>query len=424
MTTLTPKEKLQAHSAEFRRELFQIADNVYFMVGYGSSNLTFIVAETQIILIDTLESTGAAADVLPEIRKISDKPIGTIIYTHSHRDHVSGAQVFAEGGTPDIFARPSGAGLLGAKEVADVSRKRARRQFAIGEAEGVCINIGLGPGKRNLNGLGAGMLPVTKTIDSENETHVIDGVTLNFIAAPGETPDTMLVYLPEQKILISADNYYKSFPNLYPIRGSAYRDVALWVASIDKMRTIDAEWLLPGHSRPLQGRATIQSVLTDYRDALDYVLQETLAGINAGKTADELAETIRLPEHLAEKPYLQEFYGTVPWSVRAIFTGYLGWFDGNPTNMFPLPAVEAAQEMAALAGGEAALLAQAEVALTAEKWQWCLTLSDHLIALATHADRAREIKIEAMRALADEQINATARNYYLSYITDMRKGVV
>lgn len=421
MSIKSPKEKLIAHSAEFRKELFQIADNIYFSVGYGASNVTLLVGETSLIVVDTLESTGAAEVLLADLRQISDKPIETIVYTHSHRDHVSGATVFAADHEPTIIARPAETNMLGAKEVAAISRLRAKRQFAIGEPSWVRINLGLGPGERPLKGLGAGIIPANKLVEAKSEVHHIDGFELHFISAPGETPDTMLVWLPQQRILIGADNYYKSFPNLYPIRGSAYRDVALWVQSLDKMLELNAETLLPGHSRPLFGADQIREVLTNYRDGINHILQETLAGMNQGLTIEELVQTVKLPPHLADKSYLQEFYGSVAWSVRAIFTGYLGWFDGNPTNMFPLSPQAEAAEMADLAGGVDALLAKAEEAGENGRFQWALQLADHLVALEQHVDRATALKVAAMTALADQQINATARHYYLTVAHEMGK---
>ncbi|MEM7118025.1 MAG: alkyl/aryl-sulfatase [Chloroflexota bacterium] len=420
---MTPKEKLIAHSDEFRKELFQIADNIYFAVGYGASNVTLLVGETSLIVVDTLESTGAAEVLLADLRQISDKPIETIIYTHSHRDHVSGATVFAADQNPTIIARPPETNMLGAKEVAAISRLRAKRQFAIGEPSWVRINLGLGPGERPLKGLGAGIVPANKLVEGNSEVHHIDGFELHFISAPGETPDTMLVWLPQQRVLIGADNYYKSFPNLYPIRGSAYRDVALWVQSLDKMMGLNAETLLPGHSRPLFGADQIREVLTNYRDGINHILQETLAGINRGMTIEELVQTVKLPPHLADKPYLQEFYGSVAWSVRAIFTGYLGWFDGNPTNMFPLSPQAEAAEMADLAGGVDGLLAKAEEAVANGRFQWTLQLADHLIALEQHVDKATALKVAALTALADQQINATARHYYLTVAHEMKNGL-
>lgn len=55
--------------------------------------------------------------------------------------------------------------------------------------------------------------------------------------------------------------------------------------------------------------------------------------------ADTLTDCVKLPESLRDLPYLQEHYGTVAWSIRGIFEGYAGWFDGNPTRLNPLPAL-------------------------------------------------------------------------------------
>ena len=424
---MTPKQKLQAHSTEFRKELITIAENVHVGVGYGASNAIMIEGNESLIIIDTLESTSAAEVLLADFRQISTKPVGAIIFTHSHRDHVSGASVFApefaDDVEPMIYGRPAETDMLGAPEIANIARLRAKRQFAIGEPDWVRINLGLGPGERPLKGLGAGALPITHPITNERETLSIDGITIECVAAPGETPDTMVLWLPEQQILIGADNYYKSFPNISPIRGSAYRDVALWVDSLDTMLSFNAEHLIPGHSRPLQGNETIQTALTHYRDAIRHVLDATLAGIDQGLTPDELVQVVQLPEPLAELPYLQEFYGNVAWSVRAIFAGYLGWFDGNPTNMFPLSAQEEAKRFAQLAGGAEHLLTQLKQAVAQDDNQWALQLADALIALDTQSSEAKTLKAQALKDLAEEQINATARNYYLTYAHELEKEI-
>ncbi|MEM7127120.1 MAG: alkyl/aryl-sulfatase [Chloroflexota bacterium] len=424
---MNPKEKLQAHSDEFRKQLISISDNVHMGVGYGASNATMIEGKTSLIIVDTLESTSAAELLLADFRQISQKPVGAIIYTHSHRDHVSGATVFAagfaDGREPIIYARPAETDMLGAPEIANISRLRAKRQFAIGEPSWVRINLGLGPGERPLKGLGAGVLPATHLVTEARETLSIDGETIECVAAPGETTDTMVLWLPDQRILIGADNYYKSFPNISPIRGSSYRDVGMWVDSLNTMLALEADVLIPGHSRPLQGAETIREVLTNYRDAIQFVLEETLAGIDKGMTPDELVQTVKLPMHLAELPYLQEFYGHVAWSVRAIFAGYLGWFDGNPTNMFPLPPQEEAQRMATLAGGTDALLANLKNAVNEGDSQWALQLADALIALNVQAADAKLLKSQALKSLAEEQVNATARHYYLTYAHELESEV-
>ena len=69
-----------------------------------------------------------------------------------------------------------------------------------------------------------------------------------------------------------------------------------------------------------------------------------------GERPDELVGHVTLPPTLADSPYLQELYGTVAWSVRAIYAEYAGWFDGNPAKLFPLPEQDRATRVIELAG--------------------------------------------------------------------------
>jgi alkyl sulfatase BDS1-like metallo-beta-lactamase superfamily hydrolase len=136
--------------------------------------------------------------------------------------------------------------------------------------------------------------------------------------------------------------------------------------------------------------------------------------MNKGLTPMEIVEKVKLPPHLARQPYLHEYYGTVPWSVRAIFDGYLGWFGGNSTDLFPLPLKERARRFADLAGGEQALLERARQAVEGQDYQWALELTDQLLQLNPESAEARKLKAAALKALGSRQIAATARNYYLT----------
>jgi uncharacterized sulfatase len=124
---------------------------------------------------------------------------------------------------------------------------------------------------------------------------------------------------------------------------------------------------------------------------------------------------------LAQKDSLREYYGNVEWAVRAIFTGYLGWFDGNPTTLFSHPPVEEARRMAKLAGGEKALGEAAARALKDGDAQWCAELSDHLLALHPKDQAVRNMKADALEHLAENLLTATGRNYYLTIAQELRK---
>jgi alkyl sulfatase BDS1-like metallo-beta-lactamase superfamily hydrolase len=180
---------------------------------------------------------------------------------------------------------------------------------------------------------------------------------------------------------------------------------------------------VPGHTRPILGEAHSTEVLTNYRDAIKYVFDKTIEGINKGMTPDQLVHAVKLPDHLKDLDYLREYYGNIEWGIRAIFTGYLGWFDGNPTSLFSLPPAEEAKRMVKLAGGEAAFREAAKTTLKEGDAQWCAELSDRLLALDPKDQTIRNLKADALESLAEDLITATGRNYYLTVAQELRKPV-
>ncbi|MBW2587132.1 MAG: SCP2 sterol-binding domain-containing protein, partial [Deltaproteobacteria bacterium] len=146
-------------------------------------------------------------------------------------------------------------------------------------------------------------------------------------------------------------------------------------------------------------------------------------GINQGLTPDELVEVVKLPPHLAEHPFLQEYYGKVEWSVRGIFNGYLGWFDGDAATLEPASPDERAAGMASLAGGAEGLQRAAREALDGEQYEWAAELATHLIQLDPSSANANQIKADALRALGRRQLNSNARNYYITQALELEGTV-
>ena len=234
---------------------------------------------------------------------------------------------------------------------------------------------------------------------------------------PGETEDQMAVWLPEKKVLCCGDNYYGCFPNLYAIRGGQYRDITAGLDSLDALAAYPAEYLLPGHTAAVTGRAAIRETLVNFKNAIDDLLTRTLEGMDQGKSADELAAEIRLAPAYAALPYLGEYYGCAEWTVRAIYNAYLGWFDGNPTHLHPLPPRQRAARTAALMGGAQAVLAAARQALGEGEYQWCLELCDLAADSCPdggEAQAAVRLKAEALQKIALQETSANGRHYYLA----------
>ena len=408
---------LIAQNAQFAKKIHKLTANVYTAVGYAASNVHFLVGDAGIVVIDTTETTQAAENILADFREISGLPITTIIYTHSHRDHISGATVFAEGRDVEVIAADNfTSDLVGVDETRPAPNKalmvRTKRHFGISLRPDERISVGVGPGDRPMKGMGAGYIEPTLRISQTTQISR-EGFDLELAKAPGETPDHVVVWLAAQKVLFSGDNFYHAFPNLYAIRGTAYRDFDAWADTMDQLMAYQPEILVPGHTQPVIGAAAITQALTDYRDAIRYVVAETVKGMNAGLDPVTIASGLKLPKELAEKPYLQEFYGDVGYASRAYFAGTLGWFDGNPTSLGELPPATEAAKIIDLAGGAQNVLAAAQNALSEGDAQWAMELADRLIATGQEANQACQVKINALRLVADHTVNAPTRNYYL-----------
>lgn len=420
--------ELKAHPDYFKKEIFKLADNAYMAFGYAASNVYMIIGHDGLIIIDTSETTTAAENILAEFRKITDLPVKTIIFTHSHRDHVSGASVFAEGGNPQILAstKYSEDSLFVASDhpqPVKAMQVRTKRQFGIGLSyPDEIVGIGVGPGDRPLKGMGAGSMPPTRRVGDEGEKLTLYGVDLELVMAPGETPDHMVVWYADKKVLFCGDNFYRSFPNLYAIRGTAYRDFDAWADTMDKLIAFEPDVLGAGHTKPVFGVDNIKDVLTDYRDAIRHVVDETRNGMDAGLTIDELAHKVKLPDHLAEKPHLREYYGRVDYAVRAYFVGTMGWFDGNPTTLGTLAPDDEAKRMIKLAGGADAVMAEIADAKDNGEFQWALQLVDRLIYAGERTIEARTLKANLLRAHAVDQINCPTRHYYIQCAKELEQG--
>lgn len=423
--TATP-EALHAHDAEFRQEVISLADGVHVAVGYGIANAILVEGDDGAVVVDTLESLSAAERVMAEFRERTDKPVVAIIYTHSHPDHVQGAAAFVPAGTQvPIYAHVDVAPNMDrvASELQPVITRRSLRMYGSLLPEEERSNIGIGSHLALEDGAAISILRPTVTFEDRLAV-TLAGRRFELVHAPGETEDQIFVWLPDSGILMPGDNLYKAFPNLYTLRGTRFRDPKLWADSLDRMRRLQPRVLVPSHGRPLTDPEQIAAVMTDYRDAIRYVHDQTLRRMNAGQTAEEIAATLALPPHLAASPYLQTFYGKPGWSARSLFQGQLGWYSGDPAELAPLAPDEQARRWVELAGGVEAVRQQAEAALAAGDLQWALELSSPLRRVAPDDPGVRQVRVAALRGLAAREANPNARHWYLTHAREVAGELV
>lgn len=417
----TVRPELIEHSRKMPQRIYRTGGNVYCAVGWGLANMTMIDGDDGVIIVDTTESVDSAREAFAALRRFSEKPVKAVIYTHNHYDHVMGTTAVV---TPEEIA----AGSVPIYAHDTMMRGFLNQLSVVGEAIGIrslytfgafldkgphgSINEGIGP---TLVTGSTGFLPPTKTF-SDRQSLRIAGVDLELIWAPSETDDEIVVWLPRQKLLQSAEVIQgETYPNLYTIRGTTYRDPQKWYESIDRLRELEPEYLVPSHGRPVEGKDEVGALLTAYRDAIQFTHDQTVRLINRGYTPDQIAEALpELPPHLAAHPWVHEFYGTVSHSARNIYGGYLGWFQGDPTTLQPTAPKEKADRYVAQMGGRDAVVEAARRACNAKDYPWCAELLTHVIRSRPDDTEARALKATALRQLGFQQMNINWRNFYLS----------
>ena len=411
-------EKLIKHSEEFNKEVLTYqtpGGRVHIAIGFGIANSIMVEGIDGNIIIDSADSVFEAEEIYSFFKKKNSNPIKAVIYTHNHGDHTFGTSFYltSQPERPKIIAHESTdyymQRILGI--INPIVSVRSARMFGTQLPEEDLINVGIGK-SLNVSKSPPGYVKPDTTFKDKLILDIA-GIDIQLFYAPGETNDQLFVWLPKHESLMPGDNIYKTFPNLYTIRGTTHRDVMGWIGSLDHMRRLDPKFLFPSHTKPIVG-PDVSEVLTLYRDAIQFVHDQTVRLMNEGYYPDQIVDMIDLPIKVKESPFLYEFYGTVRWSVKSIFNGYLGWFNGNPSDLDPLSRIEEAKQFSKLAGGNEELLKSLNTAIAEEDMQWALQLSDRLIALEFMLDETRALRKKALIYIGERSSNPNKRNYFLT----------
>lgn len=405
----------------------RISERVWVALGFDLANVALIRTEIGDIVVDTAMSPSRAREIRSAFEKeIHPLNVRSIIYTHSHIDHVGGASVWATDET-EIWATESFSQHL-LKQYAlfrEAESTRGSMQFGFRvDSESLpCSSIGRRPQLKDLERVG--ILFPTHTFSGKRELR-FGNAELHLLEAPGETHDHLMVWLPQERVLLCGDNFYWAFPNLYTLRGTSPRPVDQWIKSIDLMRRLLPIHLVPGHTAPIHGEERIQEVLRNYRDAIQWVRDEVVRRANRGEKIEQIAARVELPQHLTEHPYIRELYGQVDWSARAIYTNHLGWFDGNPASLYPLAPETVARRELELMGGVERVIGLAEKALEDSDPKWAI----HLLTKVEQSGltggearkKVRELLAYSLESLAHTISNTNGRAYLLESALDLKEG--
>ena len=429
-----PKELID-HAQYLEEELFQIGDHKvwdYNTPNKGFGNVIMIEGDDGLIIVDTTTAHEHAQVAQQAFAKLTSKPVKAIIYTHHHADHINGAGAFTSAeevanGEVSVIASDTFLREMSDENQATAPIMGLRASYMYGQLldpNGDGRDYHISCCGYQLQAQTTSYLAPNHFI-SDSETLTIAGVKLTLFKTGGESASHLAVYLPDSKILLSGDEIQgPNYPNLHSLRGTKPRDAQKWIAALDRMRTFDADYLVPSHGQPVIGKQEVAKVLTTYRDVIQFTHDQSIRYINKGFTPDELANAITLPSRLSHEPWTQEMYGTVKHNVREYYVAYISWWNGDPAELDPIPRQEAARRMVALLGGRDQVLTAAETAFFDDDPQWASELSALLVRIDSQDTRARQLKAAALRTIGYATSNTNWRGFYLTSALELEGKVV
>ena len=382
-------------------------------------NVTFIEGTDGLIVYDVCVSKEGAALALEEIRKITDKPVVAVFYSHHHGDHYTGTDAIVsreavEAGEVPIYAWEN------------FEEERANEFGAImnRQAMGVAYYSGALLPEEELPYLGCcgpktlggtyGYIPPTRTFSEDTELEIA-GVKIRVFYTGGEAISEFGIHLPDFDMVIVADEFFYALANLHSIRGSRPRIPENYMKALDTVRELQPEWLLGSHIVPMQGKEKILEAVTVSRDAIQYLWDQSIRYINKGYTPVELQHKFKeLPDYLDMAPYTRPMYGT-PWIITPeFFTGWVSWFNGDSTDLMPTEPAEQARRFVDLIGWGDKVLAAAEAAFENGDPQFAAELTQLLLRTDKNDTQARMLKAASLRKRGYAEINPIARFWYLT----------
>lgn len=368
-----------------RDQAVEIGQGIFIADGrpWGSPHTVMVSTSEGPVIID-VSRRATAPDHRTLLSAVDGRSPPYVILTHGHADHRGGIDVWRDSGTEIVAQREY-------VEFRDYQERLAPfldRRFSPEVEESPAPDSAAG---------NYGAPREATVLFDDSLVFTLGDLTFGVYHTPAETYDGASVWIPELSAAFIGDAYYESFPSLYTIRGTKPRWALDWVESLNRILSWEPELLVFGHGSCIAGREAIRATLTRYRDAILYVHDATLAGMNAGRDRFALMREVELPEELR----LPGSYGPVSWSVRGIYEGYVGWYDGRVESFFPMDAADIYSDLVELAGGATPVAERARAALDEGDSVRALRLTQAAIQVNPESVEALDVRSDALLRLIE-----------------------
>lgn len=381
----------------------EIAPGVHFLPGFG--NTTIIVGDDAVAVVDPgLFINGPR--VVDELRRITDLPVRYVVYTHGHYDHAFGTPALLD----DAAARGHDApDIVGH---ANVARRFERYAKTAGHLAGTfdLQFASWGPGGGDVVRR-ARYFPPTIEYEDRLELDGLGSMPIECRHGLGETDDHTWVWIPNGRVIVGGDFIVSSIPNAgTPFRVQRY--VLEWADALEAMAAVEPAAIVSGHGGVFTDDAA-EMLRTTVR-ALRHLDAEVVRRLNDGQWQEQILAEVELPPELAESEYLQPLYGCTAFAVRDLLRRYAGWYDGNPSMLFPSSRAAVAHEVITLAGGVGPVLDRVDALAdsgSTDDLQLALHLVDFVIFDGgARTDDARRRKADLLQARSRRETSFVAHN--------------
>ena len=432
--TVNPSLWRQAQLNAMHHGLYEVVDGIYQIRSFDIANMTLVRGESGWIIIDPLTSSETSRAGLALANKhLGERPVVAVIHTHSHGDHFAGVlgvitrEQAASGEMPILAPMDYVKEALSENVLAgNVMGRRATYMYGNLLQPSATGFVTTGLGAALSMGTTGFVLP-NDIIRETGETRVLDGIEIEFQMTMGtEAPAEMVFYFPQFKALCMSEITSHHLHNVYTPRGAQVRDALAWAEQINESIELFGgrlELEFASHHWPMWGRDAVIPYMEKQRDLYKFIHDQTLRLANHGYTKEEIAEQLELPTSLGREFYNRDYYGTLHANARAVYVKYLGFFDGNPATLHPLPPVAAAERYVEYMGGADAIVNRAKDDYDKGRYRWVAEVLNHLVMSDPEHIKGRALLADTLEQLGYQSESAPWRNFYLCGALELREGL-
>ena len=397
----------------------KVVDGVYALRGWGIASSYAIEAPDGWIIVDTGDSTRAAAEMRELLERTLGKKIkvAAILLTHWH--YADGTAAWLDEGT-EIWGHEyldrNRSASKGVSIKSGFYQTRAIAQFGVFHpAQGPDAFPSLMRFLPEKLLVESSYKPPTKLFpDGEILDLVIAGEPVQVAPNRTDTSDSVAFYFPRHRLVHTNMMVTGAIFNIYTLRGGPFRNPQIFLNDARWVESKNAEILLDIHGPTLKGTKAVDEAIERSVDQVQLIYDQTLRLIAQGMGPRAAAEALYMPRHLREG---REAYGQVESHVRQVYNGTVGWFDGEVYDINPLSLrEEAARTVEMMGGRDSVRKAAAEAAQKGglSNWRWSLKLTSLLLQLDPTDAEARRVRADSARALGQRTTSANARGFYIT----------